>query len=230
TAQEEATEVVLRVKDSGIGITRDILPHVFELFTQGPRTLDRSQGGLGIGLSLASKLVELHGGTIAAESRGAGLGSEFSVRLPRSNPGTVVPESILESFDERTANGYRVLVVDDNADATDSMVSLLSLEGYDTRAAYTGFQGITVATGFRPHAVILDIGLPGMNGYEVAQRLRLDATHAGIVLIALTGYGQESDRVRTQDAGFDLHLVKPVKTENLQRMMKTLLEAVRQPM
>lgn len=226
TAEAEGSEAVLRVKDAGIGIPSDILSRVFELFMQGPRTLDRSQGGLGIGLSLASKLVELHGGTIAAESRGPGLGSEFTVRLPSCPPRTARPISPPEETGEETGVGHRILVVDDNADATDSMVTLLKLSGYGVQAAYTGVEAIAVASSFRPHAVVLDIGLPEMNGYEVAQRLRRDAAHEGIALIALTGYGQESDHRRTLEAGFDRHLVKPVQPDLLQSVLTKLLERI----
>lgn len=225
SALAESGEVVIRVRDTGNGIAEDVLPHIFELFTQGPRTLDRSQGGLGIGLSLASKIVELHGGTIVAGSTGLGFGSEFTVRLPVV-PAPAPPRtpSIVDHPALASAEGRRILVVDDNADAADGLVLLLSFDGYETRAAYTGLQAINVASTFRPDAVILDIGLPEMNGYEVAQRLRRDPTHQGIALVALTGYGQESDRQRTQDAGFDRHVVKPVPPAQITAILRTLLD------
>ncbi len=218
----EEGDVVIRVKDTGIGIPADVLPHVFELFSQGPRTLDRSQGGLGIGLSLASKIVELHHGTIVAESAGTGLGSEFTVRIPAAPPRPEPNEASPEKTGPGSGRGHRILVVDDNVDAADGMVSLLALAGYETRAAYTGIEAINRASGFHPHAVILDLGLPQMDGYEVARRLRDDPAQRNTVLIALTGYGQDSDRRRTQEAGFDHHLVKPGQPEEIQHLLMTL--------
>ncbi len=223
-ATREGDDVVLSVRDSGIGIAADVLPHVFELFSQGPRSLDRSEGGLGIGLNLASKIVELHGGTIAAESAGPHEGSEFTVRLPAvAPPGEVRPDAP-ENQRESAKSRHRVLVVDDNVDAADGVTLLLEYAGYDTRAVYTGPDALEEAAHFKPAAVILDLGLPNMDGYEVARRLRRDPDQRHVALIALTGYGQASDRQRTQEAGFDHHVVKPGRPREVEHLLAALFE------
>ncbi len=219
TAQQEGDEVVLRVRDTGVGIAPELLPRIFDLFTQANRTLDRSQGGLGIGLSLVQKLVELHGGTVEAHSVGLGQGSEFIVRLPALSPAreSIVP---IETA-EQPAQTSRVLVVDDNVDAADMLVMMLQMFGHEVQAVYSGQTALETAVEYQPDFVLLDIGLPDMNGYEVARRLRQQPQTKDVRLIAMTGYGQDSDRQRSQEAGFDHHLVKPVDPQKLQDLLAT---------
>jgi PAS domain S-box-containing protein len=204
----------LTVRDNGAGIPTDVLPHVFEAFAQADRSLDRPAGGLGLGLTTARGLVELHGGQIEASSAGAGKGSEFRVSLPLSNP---APEEdrapvgpAAEARDRR-----RVLVVEDNADAADSVRLLLEMFGYEVTVTYSGQSGVEIARRVRPDAVVCDIGLPGMDGYAVAVALRETPETSGAHLIAVTGYGQENDRRRAIAAGFDEHLTKPVDPQAL---------------
>jgi PAS domain S-box-containing protein len=212
---------IVRVRDNGIGISPSLLPHVFDLFTQGTRTLDRAQGGLGIGLTLVKRIVEMHGGTVEARSAGPGNGSEFTVRLPLLTRGSVA-EADQAAVPAGRLERLRVLVVDDNVDAAESIAMLLSLEGHDVLTAHQAQRALEAVASFRPHVVLLDIGLPGMDGYEVARRLRSSRSCDGIRLVAVTGYGQQSDRERAREAGFDLHLVKPVEPEALQSVMADL--------
>jgi PAS domain S-box-containing protein len=208
TLQQEDEEAVLLVRDTGVGIAPEILPRIFDLFTQAERSLDRSQGGLGIGLALVQRLVEMHGGTVTASSV-LGQGSEFVVRLP------VVPSPHLEASSPLTktaqtaAPSLRVLVVDDNVDTVTTLAMLVQESGHEVRTAYDGSAVVEAALDYRPDVVLLDIGLPGLNGYDVAKRLRQQPSLKNIVLVAMTGYGQPSDRQRSQEAGFDHHLVKP---------------------
>jgi CheY-like chemotaxis protein len=218
TVEREGEQVVLRVRDTGYGIPADLLPRVFDLFTQGDRSLERSEGGLGIGLALVRRLVERHGGAVEAHSDGAGHGSELVVRLPllalpADAPGGAGPE-----LPPRTGL-RRVLVIDDNRDAAESMTVLLELWGHEVRIAYNGPDAVGLAADYRPDAVLLDIGLPGMNGYEVAQRLRELPGCEGAMLMAVTGYGQDEDRRRSREAGFDHHLTKPVEPAVLQSLL-----------
>ncbi len=216
SAQREGDAIVFRVRDTGIGIPGELLPRIFELFSQGDRTLARSEGGLGIGLTLVKQLVDLHHGTVSATSEGPGLGSEFVVALPAA-------PALLPQQDEppvskppdsppppKVARLARVLIVDDNADLARSMARLLKLLGHETRLAYDGPSAIAEAKSYRPDFIILDIGLPLMNGYEVAQKLRHEEGLTDTVIVAVTGYGQEEDRRRSREAGFNHHLVKPV--------------------
>ncbi|HZP89095.1 MAG TPA: ATP-binding protein [Burkholderiales bacterium] len=196
----------IRVQDDGMGIPADLLPHVFDLFTQADRGLDRAEGGLGIGLSLVKSLVELHGGRVAVRSAGPGLGSTFDVELPLCTPAQTAKA---ETPSVESA-ARRVLVVDDNVDSAQSLATLLELQGHAVRYAYDGHAALEAAAQFRPQIVLLDIGLPGMDGFEVARRLRANVETAGAALVALTGYGQAEDRVRSKAAGFDHHLTKPV--------------------
>ncbi|MGQ0592140.1 MAG: response regulator [Gammaproteobacteria bacterium] len=218
TAERTAGHVVLRVRDTGVGIPAAVLPYVFDLFTQGDRALDRAQGGLGIGLALVKKLVELHGGRVEASSPGPGQGSEFTLRLPT---GTGPPAAVTPSASEAAApcGRLRILVVDDNTDSAESMAILLGLEGHETRTALDGPAALEAAEVFRPEVILLDIGLPGMDGYEVARRLRTELHMVETVLIAMTGYGHEQDRREAQAAGFNHHLVKPVDPVALQRIL-----------
>ena len=216
-------EAVVRVRDTGIGIPADLLPKVFDLFAQGDRSLDRSEGGLGIGLTLVRQLVQMHGGSVEAHSEGPGRGAEFVVRLPLHTP-LPVPSSSAGSPAQNEESSppwsaRRVLVVDDNVDSVESMEVLLQIWGHEVRTAHDGPAALAVAADYRPDIVLLDIGLPGMSGYEVAQRLREIPGLAKTVLVAVTGYGQESDRRRTREAGFNRHLVKPVEPGHLQEIL-----------
>ncbi|MEK6336400.1 MAG: ATP-binding protein [Acidobacteriota bacterium] len=217
--EEDEVEVVLRVRDTGVGIAPELLPSIFDLFTQAPRTVDRSQGGLGIGLSLVKKLVELHGGKVAAHSAGLGQGSEFVVRLPAVSAAGAPITPIGTA--QRSGPTSRVLVVDDNVDAADMLVMMLQMFGHEVKAAYTGQAALETAVEYEPDFVLLDIGLPDMNGYEVAQHLRQLEQIKNVRLIAITGYGQDADRQRSQEAGIDLHLVKPVDPKKLQEVLET---------
>jgi CheY-like chemotaxis protein len=210
-----------------MGIPPTMLPLIFDLFTQIGSALDRSQGGLGIGLSLVKSLVELHGGAVEAHSEGPGRGAEFVVRLPillgaaagreRERPEPAKPPVAHAPISPAATD--RVLVTDDNRDAADSLARLLTAWGHAVHVTYDGPTAIAAARDFRPRVVLLDIGLGGMTGYEVAEHLRREPDLAGTRLIALTGFGQEDDRRRSQEAGFDHHLVKPVDPEELQRLL-----------
>jgi PAS domain S-box-containing protein len=221
TAERDGAEVVLRVRDTGIGIAPEMLPKVFELFVQAERRLDRSQGGIGIGLTLVKKLVELHGGRVEASSGGPGRGSEFVVRLPAADR-PVAGEGEPARAEAAPLPRRRVLVVDDSPDAADSLALLLGLAGQDVRTAYDGPSALAQAQEFRPEVVFLDIGMPGMDGYEVGQRLRRRPELQGVVLVAVTGWGQEEDRRRSQEAGFQHHLVKPVEPHALDELLAHL--------
>ncbi|MBH2010612.1 MAG: response regulator [Xanthomonadaceae bacterium] len=187
-----------------------MLPRVFELFSQADTTLDRSTGGLGLGLTLVQQLVHLHGGTVHAESEGIGAGSMFTVRLPLLRVSEPPPDPDRTTRDRQRATARRVLVVDDNVDGAESLAAVLEIEGHQISIAYDGHQAVRQATQWRPDVVLLDIGLPGMDGYQVARALRGAAATSEITLIALTGYGQPEDVERAKAAGFDHHLVKPI--------------------
>ena len=216
-----ATECVIRVRDTGVGISPELLPHVFDLFTQAERSLDRSQGGLGIGLALVQRLTNLHGGTVEAHSE-AGQGSEFIVRLPLAAPEATQSELLVSATNQPTTRPLRVLVVDDNIDTVSSFSMLLRASGHHVRTAHDGLAAVQAALEYQPDAVLLDIGLPVLNGYEVAKSIRQEPTLKDIVLIALTGYGQETDRQAALQAGFNHHLVKPAHLEQLQTILATV--------
>jgi PAS domain S-box-containing protein len=219
SVMRENADAVIEVRDNGIGIAPDILPQIFDLFTQADHSLAHSQGGLGLGLTLVRQLVEIHGGTVTAASAGIGQGSTFTVRLPTLSMATSPTESALAPSTLPISKKFRVLVVDDYVDAAESLAMLLQAEGHEVEIADCGLQAIEQAQAFRPQVVLLDIGLPDLDGYEVAQRLRtLPETHDAI-LIALTGYGQAEDRERAQNAGFDHHLLKPVNFEQLSALL-----------
>lgn len=222
TARREGDDVLLSVRDTGVGIPSGMLGKVFDLFTQVDRSLDRSQGGLGIGLTLVNRLVELHGGSVRASSPGPNLGSEFIVRLPLLRD---LPSSHSRSNGRHADLGdsppKRILVVDDNKDAAESLSLLLQLARHEVRIALDGPAALAAAREFCPEVVLIDIGLPGMNGYEVARNLRQWPEMAGAQLVAITGYGQEEDRRLSLEAGFDVHLTKPVDPEELQRFLET---------
>ncbi len=200
----EHSSAVIVVTDNGVGISPELLPRIFELFVQSERSLDRSEGGLGIGLSVVQRLVEMHDGQVVAMSPGPGLGSTFEIRLPT----VAAPKEGRKKSTARTAALKRVLVVDDNIDAATSLAALLQLDGHQAQAVYSAKAALDAIGTFSPDVVLLDIGLPEMDGYEVAKRIR--AGGSGVRLVALTGYGQIEDIERTQSAGFDAHLVKPV--------------------
>jgi signal transduction histidine kinase len=209
TAERQGSDVVVNVKDTGIGIPSDQLGGIFELFTQVDRTLERSQGGLGIGLTLVKRLVEMHGGTVTAHSDGAGQGSEFVVRLPILIEQPKAEQST-EASTQKSTTGRRILVVDDNEDSAMSLAMLLEISGHEVRTANDGLESIDMAAEFRPDIVLMDLGMPKLNGYEAASRIRAQPWGEGMILVAVTGWGQEEDRRRTAEAGFDSHLVKPV--------------------
>ncbi len=218
TAERPDDYIIVRVTDNGTGIPPDLLPHVFDLFQQGSRSLDRPQGGLGIGLTLARRLVEMHGGSIEAHSAGTGQGSEFEIRLPVI-PRTAEPDAQPEAPVPPPARSLRVLVVDDNEDTAEMMGLLLGMDGHEVEVAHTGPSALEAAAARRPDVIVLDIGLPGLDGYQVAQRLRQDPAYKDVLLIAASGYGQEADRRRSWEAGFDHHLVKPVDPAEIQRLL-----------
>jgi PAS domain S-box-containing protein len=227
----EGDAAVLRVRDSGIGIAPELLPHIFDLFTQAERSLDRSQGGLGIGLCLVQQLVELHGGSVTAHSV-LGQGSEFVVRLPLmltalpASPTFPALASDSAFAPEKASSSCRVLVVDDNVDAAQALARVLEMTGHEVRLAYDGPTGLQAALDYQPEVVLLDIGLPGLSGHEVAQRIRQQAALKNIVLVALTGYGHDTDRQRVQEAGFDHHLVKPASFSQIEDILLGVSERV----
>src|SRR5688572_17353125 len=206
--------VAVRVRDNGIGIDAQFLPHVFEVFTQGYRGLDRSQGGLGVGLAVVRRLVELHQGEVNVSSEGAGLGTEVSVRMPCISE--VVPHAGVQAMPTMRQGGKRILVVDDNADAGESIAVFMRIEGHDVRTVTDAMQALGCFDAFAPQVAIIDIGLPGMNGYELAASIRASAGAAAPLMIALTGYGQAEDFDRSRDAGFDHHFVKPADLKTIQ--------------
>jgi PAS domain S-box-containing protein len=221
TAEQQGSEVVVSVRDTGIGIAAEHLPRLFEMFSQVTSALDRSQGGLGVGLSLVRGVVRLHGGTVEAHSSGPGKGSEFIVRLPVVDG--LVPDGPQEPREAgmRTPSSPRgrILVVDDNRDAADSLALMLGMAGHDTRTAYDGLEAVQAVATFRPSVVFLDIGLPKMNGYEAARLIREQPRGKDVALIALTGWGQEEDKRRALEAGFDHHLTKPVDPAALEKLL-----------
>jgi PAS domain S-box-containing protein len=222
SARQEDGELVLRVRDTGVGILADMLPRIFEPFVQSDRVLHQSQGGLGIGLTLVRSVVEMHGGTVTAHSEGPGKGSEFIVRLPalaQQQPIPGVRAAGQEGEPVGPAPQRRILVVDDNVDAAESLALLLRLEGHDVRVAHDGPAALAAVEADPPDLAFLDIGMPVMNGYEVAQRLRQRPGSENLVLAAMTGWGQEEDRRRSREAGFDHHLIKPVEPEALHKLL-----------
>jgi len=223
-AEQEGAEIVFRIRDSGIGIPASALPTIFELFTQVEQTLDRSQGGLGIGLTLVERLVKMQGGSVSASSAGRNLGSEFTVRLPAMpvDQRVAAGRRAAERYNASSPGEFSVLIVDDNRDATDSMAMLLAMEGYDVRVAYDGPQALDSVRTARPDVILLDIGLPGMDGFQVAERVRADPENSSIVMVAVSGYGQEEHRSRSTQAGCDHHLVKPIEPAVVSELLASL--------
>ncbi|MBY0527307.1 MAG: response regulator [Gemmataceae bacterium] len=223
TARVEAGMVHIEVRDTGAGIPKDMLPRIFDMFTQVDRTVERSQGGLGIGLTLVKRLVEMHDGTVEACSEGAGRGSYFTVRLPLASVQVVVTPTVpADRPSARQRPPIRILVVDDNKDSADSLGMLLRMLGDDVQVVHDGQAALDAVGERRPDVVLLDIGMPGMDGYEVARRIRRMPDLHGVVLIAQTGWGQEDDRRLSTEAGFDAHLVKPVEPDAVQRLLATI--------
>jgi signal transduction histidine kinase len=221
TAQHNEGEVVIRVRDTGVGIAQDMLPRVFEMFTQADKSLNRSQGGLGIGLSLVRRLVELHGGSIEAHSEGAGKGSEFVVRLPGSTS-PVAPYSPKRTEGAHRSNGkLRVLVADDNRDAAEMLAMLLRMTGHEVHTVHDGDQAVAAANALQPKVILLDIGMPKLDGYSACRQIRSEPWGKTPIMVALTGWGQEEDRRHSAEAGFDHHLVKPVELDDLQALLAT---------
>jgi len=219
----EGNECVIRVRDTGVGIAPALLPKIFDLFTQAERSLDRSQGGLGIGLALVQRLTDLHGGRVEVHSS-LGQGSEFVVRLPLIAVELEKAAPISEMVDPKKVRPLRVLVVDDNVDTVLSFSMLLKASGHDVFTANDGLSAVQVASETRPDVVLLDIGLPGINGYEVAKRIRQQPGGEAVVLIALTGYGQDTDRQLSAQAGFNHHLVKPARLEQVKEILAAAAE------
>jgi PAS domain S-box-containing protein len=221
TVEHEDQQAIIRVRDNGIGISAEQLPRLFEMFTQVDTSLERSRDGLGIGLTLVKTLVEMQGGTVEAHSDGLGRGSEFVVRLPvaadapRPSPRTAAPVT-------RAAPGRRILIVDDSEDGAESLAMVLQLGGYETFKAHDGIEALEAAERLRPDAVLLDIGLPRLNGYEACRRIRKEPWGKNLLLVALTGWGQDEDRRRSREAGFDAHMVKPVDYDALMELLAEL--------
>ena len=222
TAERQGRDAVVTVGDTGIGISAEMIPRIFEMFTQGEQSLERAQGGLGIGLTLAKRLIEMHGGTLQARSDGPGKGAEFSVRLPTAT--TTAPEPERPGPEDKTASRptVRILVVDDNRDSAESLSLLLETLGNDVRTAHDGLEAVELAKEQQPELVLLDLGLPSLNGYDVAREIRRQPWGKSTVLVALTGWGQEEDRRRSAEAGFDHHLVKPVDTVRLRSILASI--------
>ena len=225
SAQQEGDKAVLRVRDTGLGIAPAFLPHVFDLFTQAERSSDRSQGGLGIGLTLAKRLVEMHGGTIGVSST-LGQGSEFVVSLVVCPPGamSVTTQPPPTEIAKPTESALRVLVVDDNLDAANALKMLVEEAGHLVRMAHTGPTALAAALDYRPDVMLLDIGLPELDGFEVAKRIRQEPLLRDIVLVAVTGYRQAADRQRVLEAGFDHYLVKPADFEKVRQILAEVTE------
>jgi two-component system, sensor histidine kinase len=218
SVRRDGEDALLAVEDTGAGMPADLLPRVFDLFTQGARGLDRTEGGLGIGLTLVRRLVELHHGRVEARSEGPGRGSQFTVRLPVLETEPTTEPSV--ETDASARRHRRVLVVEDNVDARDMLRALLEVAGHEVYESGDGLSALDAVARVKPDLALIDIGLPGMDGYELARRLR--AEHPDIPLVAVTGYSQAEDRERSMRAGFARHLVKPVPPEQIDRVLADL--------
>jgi CheY-like chemotaxis protein/two-component sensor histidine kinase len=221
-AERAGGDAIVTVRDTGVGISGAMLPHVFEMFSQSEQTRTRMLGGLGIGLTLVKRLVEMHGGTVAAESAGQDMGSTFVIRLPALVESSQCSQPQAEAPVRMSPPSLRILIVDDNRDAADSLAMLLRTTGNDIRTAYDGLEAVQVANDFRPEVVLLDIGLPKIDGHEVAQRLRREPWAQHACLIAVTGWSDETDRARSRASGFDHHLVKPLDTGHLAKLLSSI--------
>ena len=220
TGRAEGKEAVITIADTGIGMPKELVPQVFDLFIQGDRTLDRAHGGLGIGLTLVRRITERHGGAVSATSEGSGRGSTFTIRLPLAAEHESKPS---EPQDVQHVNNHsrRVLVIDDNVDGAHTLQLLLKSVGHEVALCHTGTAALAAAQSFLPDVVLLDIGLPGKDGYQVARELRADGKLCRSLIVALSGYGQDADRERARAAGFDEHLVKPIDFQNLRAAIGT---------
>jgi len=219
TAERRGDLAIVRVRDTGAGIDPDVLPNIFGLFVQADSSLERGQGGLGIGLTLVKRIVELHQGHVSASSAGPGKGSEFTIELPLSIERVAEKATIDEKPKRAPVATRRILVVDDNVDAAATVAKLLTIWGHDVHVVFDGKAAIEAVRTFRPELILLDIGLPGMSGYDVARQIRSDPESKGLFLTALTGYGQSEDRQRSLEAGFDFHITKPLGTEVLEALV-----------
>jgi signal transduction histidine kinase/ActR/RegA family two-component response regulator len=220
-------QAAVRICDTGVGIGADILPHLFEPFTQADQTLDRSKGGLGLGLALVKGLVEMHDGSVAAQSEGPGQGAEFEVVLP-----TIPPSEIAEPrppIEQAPVQPQRVLIIEDNRDAADSLCEVLDLLNHSAMVAYSGDEGLEKVRALRPDVILCDIGLPGMDGHEVARAIRADATLSATTLVALTGYASPEDLAKSQEAGFDFHLAKPPSIEAIEQVLAQAMRRTGNP-
>jgi CheY-like chemotaxis protein len=219
--RHEGREVTVSVTDNGIGIPQEMLPKVFDMFVQVDKSLERAQGGLGIGLSLVKRLVGLHGGSVEGHSKGLGAGSKFVVRLPAKEDSAVLQTGGgSEALSPSRPKVRRILIADDNEDAAVSLAMILSMLGHETRTARNGIEALEIVEQFHPDVVLLDIGMPKLNGYETARQLRQKPGGAQLLLVALTGWGQETDRLRSTEAGFDSHLIKPVDVAHIQSLLE----------
>jgi PAS domain S-box-containing protein len=228
-AHQEPGTVVVSVIDNGIGISAELLPRVYTMFFQSRQALGRAEGGLGVGLSLVRGLVVLHGGSVQARSEGIGRGSEFTVRLPTGAPQPEWLDVELDAESLAADAGLKILVVDDNRDAADTCAMLLEASGHHVQTAYTGRQALELARTFRPHALLLDIGLPDIDGYKLAGQVRATPWGRSAILVAVTGWGQEQDRLRAVAAGFDQHLVKPISAETLESLLQSFAHGTAAP-
>jgi CheY-like chemotaxis protein len=225
TVQREGDSALIRVADTGIGIAPEILPHIFEMFTQVDHSLERTRGGLGLGLAIVKRLVELHEGTVQVASAGLGQGTEFIVRLPLAPadlPAAAAPETPEIA---KAGSALKIVVADDNIDSAESMMMLLQLDGHDVRSAFDGRDAIEVAEKFRPDAILLDIGMPRMNGYDTAREIRKTEWGRETILVALTGWGLEKNKRDALAAGFNHHLVKPVDIDEIRRLFSSIAAA-----
>jgi PAS domain S-box-containing protein len=222
STHREGSEVLITVSDSGAGIHQDMLTRVFDMFAQVERTLDRAQGGLGIGLALVKRLTERHGGTVIAESSGLGTGSIFRVRLPILVKSEAADSNVAPQCVDVSEKRLRVLVVDDNHDAAESLAALISILGHETRVAESGASALALIWEFQPSLVFLDIGMQGMDGYETARRMRMDSSSAPVTLVALTGWGTEADKIKSKAAGFDYHFTKPVEIRKVEHLLSVV--------
>ena len=219
SVEREGEQAVIRVRDSGIGITEDALPSLFNAFTQVDTSLERAQKGLGIGLTLVKNLVEMHDGTVEARSSGLGRGSEFVVHLPiLAEAPKPLPEAAISEL-APPPKARRILIVDDDPDSAHSLAMLLKRDGHETRTAHDGLEALEAAATFRPDTILMDIGLPKLNGYDAARKIRAQRWGESIVLIAFTGWGQDEDRQKSREAGFSAHMVKPVELPALTKVL-----------
>jgi CheY-like chemotaxis protein/two-component sensor histidine kinase len=217
----EAKTAVVQVADNGMGIAPDHLPHLFDMFYQADRSYEQTQGGLGIGLTLVRRLIQMHGGTVQAHSAGKNLGSEFTVRLPVALE-QVEPEKKADPGDKIAAHSRRILVVDDYGESAETLADLLRLDGNEVEIAHDGYEALEAAAQFRPAVILLDVAMPKLNGYDAARRIREHPWGKKMVLIAVTGWGQARDRQRSREAGFDAHVTKPVDYPELMNLLSEL--------